>query len=297
MLCLTPTGSWGIIYVIMLLGVQVSTEGKIYEALERAHKLGCNTIQIFSRNPQSWRVDFLKSEDVEEFKKRKAALKINPVFIHIPYLINLASPNHRLYDGSIEAYIEDLLEAHALKADYIVTHMGSHKKTSEEAGIKRLIDALNIIIEKTKNIRVGILLENTSGSGSWLGYTFSHQKKIIQSLKDTQRIGLCFDTAHAYLAGYDISTKVGLEATLEEIDKLVGLHFLKLIHLNDAKGALDSRHDRHEHVGGGSIGLEGMKRIINHPKLRDLPFILETPKKTEQDDIMNLKLVRKLRRN
>jgi len=281
----------------MLLGVQVSTAGRIYEAIERAAKLGCNTMQIFSRNPQSWRVDFLKSEDVEEFKKRKAALKINPVFIHIPYLINLASPNPRLYDGSIEAYIEDLLEAHALKADYIVTHMGSHKKTSEEAGIKRLIDALNIIIEKTKNIRVGILLENTSGSGSWLGYTFSHQKKIIQGIKHKERIGLCLDTAHAYLAGYDIATKEGLQSTLDEIDKLVGLRLLKLIHLNDAKGLLGCRHDRHEHLGKGSIGLEGIKRIINHPKLRNLPFILETPKKTEQDDLMNLNVVRKLRQN
>jgi deoxyribonuclease-4 len=279
----------------MLLGVQVSSAGRIYEAIERAHKLGCNTMQIFSRNPQSWRVDFLKSEDVEEFKKRKAALKINPVFIHIPYLINLASPNPRLYDGSIEAYIEDLLEAHALKADYIVTHMGSHKKTSEEAGIKRLIDALNIIIEKTKNIRVGILLENTAGSGSWLGYTFSHQKKIIQGIKHKERIGLCFDTAHAYLAGYDIATNEGLQSTLEEIDKLVGLRLLKLIHLNDAKGLLGCRHDRHEHLGKGSIGLQGIKRIINHPRLKDLPFILETPKDSEDADRINLRTVKKLR--
>jgi len=280
----------------MLLGVQVSTEGKIYEALERAHQLGCNTMQIFSRNPQRWRDNFLDTKDIEEFKRREDKLKIKPLFIHIPYLINLASPNPRLYEASIEAYIEDLLEAHALKADYIVTHMGSHKKTSEEAGIKRLIDALNIIIEKTKNIRVGILLENTSGSGSWLGYTFSHQKKIIQGIKHKERIGLCFDTAHAYLAGYDIATKEGLQSTLEEIDKLVGLRLLKLIHLNDAKGLLGCRHDRHEHIGGGSIGLQGIKRIINHPKLRNIPFILETPKKTEQDDIMNLKVVIKLRR-
>lgn len=281
----------------MLLGVQVSTEGKIYEAIERAHKLGCNTMQIFSRNPQRWRDNFLETKDTQEFNQRQNRLKIKPLFIHIPYLINLASPNPKLYEVSIEAYIEDILEAHTLKADYIVTHMGSHKETSEEAGIKRLINALNIILERTKNTRVGILLENTAGSGSWLGYKFLHQREIIKGIKHKERVGLCFDTAHAYLAGYDISTSEGLEDTLGEIDKLVGINYLKLIHLNDAKGALGSRHDRHEHIGKGSIGLSGMRRIINHPKLRNLPFILETPKKTEQDDIMNLDMVRRLRKN
>jgi len=280
----------------MLLGVQVSTAGEIYEALERAQELGCNTMQIFSRNPQRWRDGFLEQADVEEFKKRQEKFKIRPVFIHIPYLINLASPNKRLYEASIEAYIEDILEAGLLKADYIVTHMGSHKETSEDAGLKRLTEALNIIMEKTKSSPVGILLENTAGSGSWLGYKFSHQQKVLAGLKNKERVGLCLDTAHAYLAGYDLATKIGLDALLEEIDKLVGINLLKLVHLNDAHGSLGSKHDRHEHIGKGSIGLEGMKRIINHPKLRNLPFILETPKKSQQDDIRNLKTVRKLRR-
>lgn len=279
----------------MLLGVHVSGEGKIYEALERAHKLDCNTMQIFSRNPQRWRNNSLASQDIEEFKNKKEEFNIKPVFIHIPYLINLASPDPRLYEFSIEAYIEDILEASALKVDYIVTHMGSHKKTSEAQGIERLIQALNIILEKTKDIKVGILLENTSGSGSWLGYKFIHQKEILQGLKHKERVGLCLDTAHAYLAGYDISTQDGLEGMLNEIDRLAGIKMIKLIHLNDAKDKLGSRHDRHEHIGKGKIGLEGIKRIINHPKLKDLPFILETPKKNHEDDAMNLNTVRKLR--
>ena len=281
----------------MLLGVHVSIGGKLYEAAERANRLGCNTMQIFSRNPQQWRNNFLEPADVAEFNQRREKFKIKPLFIHIPYLINLASPNPKLYAVSIEAYIEDILEAESLKADYIVTHMGSHKATSEQAGIKRLVDALNTIIEKTKNCPVGILLENTAGSGSWLGYKFSHQREIIKGIKHKECIGLCFDTAHAYLAGYDISTKEGLEATLDEIDKTVGINLIKLIHLNDARGELDSRHDRHDHIGKGGIGLEGIKRIINHPKLRDLPFILETPKKSEEDDIINLGIVRKLRQS
>lgn len=279
----------------MLLGVQVSIEGKIYEAVERARLLGCNTMQIFSRNPQAWRGNFLEPKDIEEFKERQAKFNLKPLFIHISYLINLASPNPRLYAASIEAFIEDILEAEVLKADYIVTHMGSHKETSEEAGIRRLINALNKILEKTGNTKVGILLENTAGSGSWLGYKFSHQKKIIQGLNYRERVGLCLDTAHAYLAGYDIATEKGLGAILDEIDKLVGINLIKLIHLNDAKDKLGSRHDRHEHIGKGKIGQEGMRRIINHPKLKDLPFILETPKKTDEDDAMNLATVRNLR--
>ena len=279
----------------MLLGLQVSTEGKIYEALQRAYKLGCNTMQIFSRNPQRWRDSPLASEDIAEFNRRQERLKIRPLFIHIPYLINLASPNPRLYNASINAYIEDILEAHTLGADYIVTHMGSHKETSERSGLKRLTQALNTILDSTKAVKVGILLENTAGSGSWLGYKFSHQREVIQGLNNRERVGLCLDTAHAYLAGYDIATKEGLGKMLDEIDKLVGVSLLKLIHLNDAKDKLNTHRDRHEHIGKGFIGLEGMKRIINHPKLRNAPFILETPKKSEEDDWINLQTVKSLR--
>jgi deoxyribonuclease-4 len=280
----------------MLLGVHVSGAGKIYEAPLRARELGCNTMQIFSRSPQRWRDSALAIEDAQEFKKRREKYRISPVFIHIPYLINLASPNPKLYKASIEAYIEDIKEAEALGADYIVTHMGSHKETSEEEGLERLTKALNTIISRTKDSRVGILLENTAGSGSWLGYNFSHQRVVLAGLKDKKRVGLCLDTAHAYLAGYDISKKEGLEELLGEIEQEVGLRYLKLIHLNDAAGKLGSRHDRHDHIGKGGIGLNGMRGIVNHPKLRNLPFILETPKMSAKEDTMNLKTVRRLRK-
>lgn len=278
----------------MLLGVHVSAAGKVYQALDRAAELKCNTMQIFSRSPQNWRERFLNAEDVAEFKLRQARLKIKPVFIHVSYLINLASPVPGLYKASVKAYIEDIIEAGRLGADYLVTHMGSHKDTSEAAGLKRFTRALNAVLARTKKLKVGILLENTSGAGSWLGYKFSHQRRIIEGLKDKARVGLCLDTAHAYLAGYDLSTKSRLEACLDEIEREVGVGRIKLIHLNDARGKLGCRQDRHEHIGKGGIGLEGMRRIINHPALRDKPFILETPKDTEKSDPMNLKIVRKL---
>ncbi len=281
----------------MILGVHISGVPKLYKAFERAKELGCNTLQVFSRNPQQWRRKDLDPEDVEEFRREKASSNIKPVFVHIPYLINLASPNPRLYKASIEAYVEDIKEAYALKVDYIVTHMGSHKETTEVGGLKRLARALNRIIERTKETNVGILLENTAGSGSWLGYRFSHQKKVLGRLNDPRRVGLCLDTAHAYSAGFDLAAKEGLERLLGDIDKAVGLSLLKLIHLNDAKAELGSHRDVHEHIGKGNIGLEGIARVINHPGLRDLPFILETPKKEEGDDVRNLKTVRKLRRD
>jgi len=280
----------------MLLGVHISGQARLYENLDSARGLGCNTMQIFSRSPQRWREHYIDPGDIVEFSRRKKEYKISPVFIHVPYLINLASPQEGLYQASIEAYIEDILEAHLLEADYIVTHMGSHKETSEESGLKRLTEALDIIIDRTRDTKVGILLENTSGSGSWLGYKFVHQKAILGALKKKDRVGLCFDTAHAYAAGYDIATAEGLKKTLQEIDTLVGLESIKLVHLNDSQAGLNSRHDRHQDIGKGEIGIEGMRRIINHPALRSLPFILETPKKTEGQDKMNLDTVRKLRR-
>jgi deoxyribonuclease-4 len=173
--------------------------------------------------------------------------------------------------------------------------MGSHKETSEAAGISRLIKALDKILEDTRGSKVGILLENTSGSGSWLGYRFYHQHKILKGLKEKSRVGLCLDTAHAYLAGYDLASKQGLDGMLDEIEEMVGLKLVKLIHLNDAAGDLGCHHDRHDHIGRGHIGLAGMKRIINHPKLKDIPMILETPKSDADSDRQNLALVRKLR--
>jgi len=281
----------------MILGAHVSAAGKIYQSLDIAHNLGCDTMQIFSRSPQAWRNGSqIAPEDIQEFILRRKKYKINPVFIHISYLINLASPDVRLYHGSIQAYLQDMQEAEKLGANYIVTHMGSHKETSEDAGIKRLIAALNIILEKTKGSKVGILLENTSGSGSWLGYRFYHQQKIIKGIQEKSRVGLCLDTAHAYLAGYNLATKEGLDRMVDEIEQMVGTKLIKLIHLNDAAGELGCHHDRHDHIGQGQIGLAGMKRIINYPKFKNIPMVLETPKSTQDSDQENLALVRKLGR-
>ena len=278
----------------MRLGLHVSIAGHIYESITRAEALGCNTMQIFSRDPRQWRRERLSLEDIEEFRRRRQKSKITPVFVHIPYLINLASPYSVLYRDSIKAYIDDILESELLGADYIVTQMGSHKKSGEQKGLKRFTLALNKILERTKKSKVVILLENTSGSGSWLGYKFEHQRQIVDGVEQENRIGICFDTCHGYAAGYDLATAEGLNGTINQLDKIVGLDRLKLIHLNDTKDRLSSHRDRHEHIGKGKIGLEGFRHIVNERRLKDIPFILETPKDAQEADKVNLAVVRKL---
>ncbi len=275
--------------MFMRIGVHVSIAGRIYEAIDRGKELGCETIQIFSRNPRGWQVTKLDPKDADEFRRRKKEAGIFPVLVHIPYLINLATPDEKLAKKSIAAYIEDLERTDMLGAEYFVTHLGSHVGSGEDIGVKRFAKNMNIILEKRKP-KCMILLENTAGSGNNLGYKFSQIKEIISGIDDKKKIGICFDTEHAYGAGYDVSTKRGLDETLGELDKNVGLNRLKTVHLNDSKAKLGSRVDRHEHIGKGYIGKEGMKRIINHSKLRHLPFIMETPKKKPTDDPMNMKM-------
>ncbi|MFC1576740.1 deoxyribonuclease IV [Candidatus Omnitrophota bacterium] len=279
----------------MRIGVHVSIAGNICNAIDRAVALGCETIQIFSRNPRGWQASGSNPKDAAEFRRRKKEADIYPVLVHIPYVINLATPDGNLRRRSIKAYIEDLKTADMLGAEYFVTHPGSHVGSGEKEGMKRFSESLNSILGKAKP-RCMILLENTAGSGRNLGYTFAHIKNIISRVKQKGSVGVCLDTEHAFSAGYNISTKRGLEDTLMEFDRDIGLDRLKAVHYNDSRSALGSRVDRHEHVGMGKIGKEGMRRIITHPKLNHLPFIMETPKKDPSDDIRNMKKARALLR-
>ena len=277
----------------MRIGVHVSIAGKIYDALERARELGCNTMQIFSRNPRGWKVSALAESDIDEFRRLKERYDIAPVVVHIPYIINLASPDERLYRKSIAAYIEDIARADSLGAEYFVTHLGSHVGSGEDNGIERFAKAINEITKRAKP-KTMILFETTAGSGSWIGYRFEQIKRILDSLESAKKIGVCLDTSHVFEAGYDVATKEGLKKTLGEFDRLVGLERIKVVHFNDSLSPFNSHVDRHEHLGKGRIGLEGMRRIINHPALRKAAFIMETPKKTDKDDRMNLKAARGL---
>ncbi len=277
----------------MRIGVHVSIAGRIYESLERAKALGSNTMQIFSRNPRGWLVSKLDAGDVKEFKRLKAEYDIKPVVVHIPYIINLSTPDDGLYKKSINAYIEDVGRADMIGAEYFVTHLGSHTGSGEDSGIKRFASALDSIIKEAKP-RVKILLENTAGSGDSIGYRFSHLQRIIEGIKDASNIGVCIDTAHTFEAGYDIRSKGGLEETLSEFDRSVGLSLIKVVHFNDSLSPLGSRVDRHQHLGKGKIGIEALARVINHPLLKDAAFIMETPKNTDKDDKMNMATAKRI---
>lgn len=279
----------------MYLGVHVSISGKIYESIDRAEALGCTAMQIFSRNPRQWRQHSVSEEDALEFKRRRRASGVKIVAVHIPYLLNLATPHEPLFQKSIEAYVADLRESSLLGADYLVTHMGSFKNSTLAEGLSQFAKALNIIFKETKDIKdVKLLLENTAGSGHWLGAVFEHHKYIFENVKETQRLGICLDTAHAFAAGWNIKNEKDLDALLNYVDRCVGKKALKLVHLNDSKSELCSHADRHAHIGKGHIGLKGFKYIVNHPRLKDAAFVLETPKDKPLDDKVNLERVKRL---
>lgn len=278
----------------MLLGVHVSIAGHIYEAVTRAAGLGCSVMQIFLRDPRQWRKAKISCGDIDEFRKRRQGSSIRCVSVHASYLINLASPDGRLYHSSIRACIDDVKEAEALGAEYLVIHSGSHKKKGENFGLSRVSRAVNRILEKTGGCGVKILLENTAGSGSWLGYKFSHHRKIIAKIEQAQRVGICLDTCHAYAAGFDLATKNGYDRLTGQIEREVGFDRVGLVHLNDCATALGSHHDVHQHIGGGSIGRPGFRMVLTDPRFAGKPFVLETPKETESSDKINLARVRRI---
>lgn len=279
---------------MLKLGCQVSIAGKIYDAVERASRLGCNTMQIFARNPRQWRKSSLGDEDIKIFKEKVKISNINPVVVHIPYTLNLAATKDSFHKITIREFTQDLLEADKLGVEYLVTHMGSYKGSTEEKGLLKIVKALKKILSATKDVKTTLLLENTSGSGSWLGYKFSHHKFILNELKWPQNLGLCLDTAHCFAAGYSIDNPEGVDALVAEIDECIGIERLKVIHLNDTQEKLGSLKDRHCDIGKGNIGKKGFRSIVNCPAFRDLPFILETPKDSDEDDIRNLNTVREL---
>ena len=212
--------------------------------------------------------------------------------MHLPYLPNFASADRQLYAQSIEALIRHITNAHRLGVEYVVLHPGNRGTTDSDTACERIAGAINRALEKTgPSAGTMVLLENAAGQGTEIGGSFTHLQKIIRGTTSKDRLGICLDTAHAFAAGYDVSHAAGLEKTLETLDRLIGINRLHLLHLNDSKSPLGSRVDRHWHIGRGHIGKEGFRCIVNHPALADLPGVMETPKKTDQDDHANMKTI------
>ena len=277
----------------MRFGFHISIAGGISRVAERAKARGCETIQLFSRNPRGWKYDPLDKKEMEQFRTSIRSSGLFPIFLHLPYLPNIASKNSKFYERSIDSIVTDLERAELLGAQYLIIHIGHRMESSEDDAIDSVSKGIGQALERVKN-PVILLLENTAGQGTEIGNTFEQIQKIINRVHQKGRIGVCLDTAHAFEAGYDLSNKNGIERTLESFDKMIGLKRLHLLHLNDSKTPLGSRKDRHWHIGEGYIGLEGFRTLINHPLLKHLPGIMETPRKDTVEDLKNMNVIKSL---
>ncbi|MFH1423320.1 MAG: deoxyribonuclease IV [Planctomycetota bacterium] len=277
----------------MRFGFHISISGGLRNVAERAKELNCDCAQIFSRNPRGWKYTLLDKDDVKEFKQSTSVAKISPVVIHMPYLPNLASPDKQLYKQSVDSLTEELRRTKILGIKYVVTHVGKAMREPIPNALKRVTEALNQALNEVKNKSI-VLLENTAGQGSEIGYKFEHIAEIMESVSSKERVGVCFDTCHAYAAGYDIATEKGLEKTVSEINTLIDSEKIKIVHLNDAKKELGSHVDRHWQIGKGFIGEEGFRLIINHPAFKNLHGIMETPRTDIKEAIQNMKIIRSL---
>lgn len=262
-------------------------------SLERAYKLGCNTVQIFSHNPRGWQVKEISKSEALMFQSLRLSYDISPVFIHTSYLINLASSQDELRRKSVKLLIMEMDIADMLGAEYVILHTGSASADKAERARKRAIDSLKMLAtEGSWNSR--LLIENTAGEKGDISSTIPDIAEILNGISPALTAGVCIDTCHAFASGYDLRYMNDVRQMFNEIKEYIGMDKIKLIHLNDSKGDLGSRIDRHEHIGKGKIGLKGLEICLNFPFLKRIPIILETPKKTEYDDPANLSIVKKI---
>ena len=274
----------------MQVGCHVSASGSIDKSVDNAVERDCSAFQIFTRSPRSWHAKDLTKEVIDAFKSKLKDSKIDRFAIcaHMPYLPNLATPKNDAFEKSVNTLISEVERCAQLGIPYLVTHLGSHLGTGEEAGIKKLVEGLTKA-GQTKN-DVMILLENTAGQKNSVGSDFKQLGEIFKQLKPGKKFGVCLDTCHAFVAGYDLRTVDKVKETFKEFDKHVGLENLKILHLNDARGELGCNLDRHYHLGLGGIGEEGMKSVVKFANKKKIPIILETPIDDDRDDFENVKI-------
>ena len=276
----------------MQVGCHVSASGSIDKAVDNAVERNCTAFQIFTRSPRSWHAKELTKEVIDAFKSKLKDSKIDRFAIcaHMPYLPNLATPKDDAFEKSVNTLVSEVERCAQLGIPYLVTHLGSHLGTGEEAGIKRLVDGLTKA-GQTKN-DVMILLENTAGQKNSVGSDFQQLGEIFKQLKPGKKFGVCLDTCHAFVAGYDLRTKEKVKETFKEFDKHVGIENLKILHLNDARGEIGCNLDRHYHLGLGGIGKEGITSVVKFANKKKIPIILETPIDDDRDDFENVKIAK-----
>ncbi|HZL90683.1 MAG TPA: deoxyribonuclease IV [Pirellulaceae bacterium] len=280
-----------------LLGAHMSIAGGYYRAVDEAHTAGCDCVQLFTKNNNQWRAKPISEDDIAQFRDKLIARNIAHPLSHACYLINLASANRLLWQKSVDAMVIELERAEQLGIPYVVVHPGAAVEATEAAAIKNVVRAIDEIHRRTGKLAAMPLLENTAGQGSCLGWQFAQLAAILDGVKQPQRVGVCFDTCHAFAAGYSLGEREAYQATWREFDSTVGIERLKAIHLNDSKRELGARVDRHEHIGRGKIGTESFRLLLSDARFCSLPMYLETPKgehEGETWDVINLRVLRGL---
>lgn len=277
----------------MRLGAHMSISGGVEKAVIRGQEVGCEAIQIFTKNSNQWKAKPLATPEIHAFRDACQTTSIGPVVAHSAYLINLAAPDEALYAKSIQACLDELQRCEALDIPYLVIHPGAHLGTGEEQGLGRIAAAIDRIHREAPTLRAALTLEITAGQGTVLASKFEHFAAILAQVDEPERLGFCLDTCHLLAAGYDFRTGPGYDQMMAAWDALVGIERIRVIHLNDSKKDLGSRVDRHEHIGQGYIGTQGFELLLNDPRLSHLPMVLETPK-DDDADVRNLALLRSL---
>lgn len=276
-------------------GAHLSVAGGYYRAAESAAELKCETVQVFTKAPSQWAAKSITVEEAKRFRQAIKDAKLSNPTAHDSYLINLAAPTDELWRKSIDAFCDEIDRADLLGLKYLVTHPGAHVGSGEEAGINRVIEALDEAFDRKPESKLIILLEATAGMGTTLGHRFEHLAAIRAGVPQRKRIGICLDTCHVFAAGYGLGTAEEYQRTFDEFDKIIGLKHLKLFHLNDSVKPLGSRVDRHAAIGLGQIGEAAFRRIVTDERFAKLPMILETPKEDAAGNAMDPINLAKLR--
>jgi deoxyribonuclease-4 len=280
-----------------ILGAHQSIAGGYYRSAERARTVGCDCVQLFTKNNNQWRAKELSEDDVRRFRAALTEHGIGHPLAHDSYLINLASPDPVLWKKSVESFVMEMLRADRLGIPYLVTHPGAYTSSSEEVGIAAVVRALDEVHRQTRGIKTRCLLETTAGQGSCLGCRFEQLAAMLDGVKNPDVLGICVDTCHVFAAGYRLGTEKEYKATMRALDKTVGLKLVRAFHLNDSAKPLGSRVDRHAHIGRGMIGKHAFRLLLNDPRFRKVPMYLETPKGMEKGkdlDAINLQTLRRL---
>lgn len=278
-----------------LLGAHMSIAGGYYKAVEAAAALNMDCVQIFTKNNNQWRAKPLTDEDVKRFRNALEKTGIQKPCAHDSYLINLASPKDELWKKSLDAFVIELERAEALGLAGVVMHPGSYVTSSEEEGLRKIVQAIDQALEQTDGFQTEIWLETTAGQGTNLGWKFEHLDYIISEAADSSRLGVCVDTCHIFAAGYPIQKPADYEETMREFDRIIGIDRIRAFHLNDSKKEFGSRVDRHDNIGEGCLGREPFRHILTDSRFKDIPMYMETPKGErdgEELDAVNLGVLR-----